>query len=204
MQLRRLALPVLLVLPVVAAAQAGPLPPADSALVGRILLAEDARDSAAAALAEGARHGDPRVRMLARRALGRIRDPLFAARDSFPAAAAPRAWTEPAWRLRYRALAAQRDDCVAIRRGLADSVWHVRLRAAALLTPACARDTAIVATLAGWIDALPRDTRQRPRGGVSWHAAAHAALALARIAPAEARHRLGTLAVHPDWHVRLY
>ncbi|HEX6037901.1 hypothetical protein, partial [Longimicrobium sp.] len=48
---------------------------ADSALVGRILLAEDRRDATDAALAAGLRHDDPRVRMLASRALGRIRDP---------------------------------------------------------------------------------------------------------------------------------
>src|SRR5215217_2707423 len=74
----------------------------DSALVGRILLAEDRRDSTDGALAEGERHADPRVRALARRARGRIRDPRFAARDSFPALRAAVEWPEPAWRLRFR------------------------------------------------------------------------------------------------------
>src|SRR4051812_9586444 len=41
---------------------------ADSALVGRILLAEDRRDSTDGALGAGARHGDARVRLLAQRA----------------------------------------------------------------------------------------------------------------------------------------
>src|SRR5688500_6124010 len=54
---------------------------ADSALIGRILVAEDRRDSTDTALAAGLRHADARVRMIARRARGRIRDPLFAARD---------------------------------------------------------------------------------------------------------------------------
>src|SRR5687767_14486541 len=54
---------------------------ADSALIGRILVAEDRRDSTDAAIAAGLRHADPRVRLIAGRALGRIRDPLFAARD---------------------------------------------------------------------------------------------------------------------------
>lgn len=177
---------------------------ADSALIGRILVAEDRRDSADAAIAQGLRHGDPRVRGMAGRAVGRIRDPRFAARDSLPAPAPPRAWPEPAWRLRYRALAGQREDCGALRAALGDSVWHVRLRAADLAGPACAADSALVRVLAGWVDALPRDTRRHAPGAVSWHAAAHAQVALARVAPAEARTRLPRLAAHADWHVRLY
>jgi cyclophilin family peptidyl-prolyl cis-trans isomerase len=179
-------------------------PAADSALVGRILVAEDRRDSTDAAITAGLRHDDPRVRLIAGRALGRIRDPLFAARDSLPPVAAPPAWPEPAWRLRYRALTAQRADCGALRAALADSVWQVRLRAAALADTTCGADAGLVRTLGGWVDALPRDTRRRAAGGVSWHAGAHAAVALARIAPRQARRRLGRLAAHPDWHVRLY
>jgi len=177
---------------------------ADSTLIGRILVAEDRRDSTDAALAEGMRHGDARVRLIAGRALGRIRDPLFAARDSLPPVAAPPAWPEPAWRLRYRALAARRADCGALRAALEDGAWQVRLRAAGLAEAPCGADSALVRVLSGWVDALPRDTRRRAAGGVSWHAGAHAELALARIAPDRARARLGGLATHPDWHVRLY
>ncbi|HST59859.1 MAG TPA: peptidylprolyl isomerase, partial [Longimicrobium sp.] len=177
---------------------------ADSALVGRILLAEDRRDGADAALATGLRHADPRVRRIAGRAGGRIRDTLFAARDSLPPVAAPPTWPEPAWRLRYRALADRRADCGALRTALADSAWQVRLRAAALADPSCGADSAFVRVLRGWVDALPDDTRSRAAGGISWHAGAHAAVALARIAPEEARARLGRLAAHPDRHARLY
>jgi cyclophilin family peptidyl-prolyl cis-trans isomerase len=177
---------------------------ADSALVGRILVAEDRRDSADAALAAGVRHEDPRIRLIARRALGRIRDPLFAARDSLPASTPPRAWPEPSWRLRYRALADRRADCGALRAALADSMWHVRLRAADVAEAGCGADSAFVRVLSGWVGSLPRDTRSRAAGGVSWHAAAHAEVALARIAPALARPRLGRLATHADWHARLY
>ncbi|HEX8394934.1 MAG TPA: peptidylprolyl isomerase [Longimicrobium sp.] len=177
---------------------------ADSALVGRILVAEDRRDASDAALAEGLRHADARVRLLAQRARGRIRDTLFAARDSLPPVAAAPAWPEPAWRLRYRALAAKRTDCGALRAALADSAWQVRLRAAGLADPACGADPAFVRVLTGWVDALPRDTRRRAASGVSWHAGAHAAVALARIAPEQARARMAPLAAHPDWHVRLY
>ena len=177
---------------------------ADSALVGRILVAEDRRDSTDAAIGAGLRHDDARVRLIARRALGRIRDPLFAARDSLAPATAPRAWPEPAWRLRYRALAGRREDCGALRAALADSVWHVRLRAVDLVEARCAGDSTLVRTLGRWVDALPRNAARRAAGAVSWHAAAHAELALARIAPAQARARLPRLASHPDWHVRMY
>lgn len=176
---------------------------ADSALIGRILAAEDRRDSTDAGLSAGIRSGDARVRLIARRAAGRIRDAEFKGRDSFPAAA-PVAWPEPAWRLRYRALTAQKDDCAAIRTALSDSVWHVRLRAADVVGAGCGADSAMVRVLAGWVDELPRDTGRRSSGGVSWHAAAHAAVALARIAPPLAQSRLPDLAEHPDWHVRLY
>src|SRR4029079_14859678 len=79
---------------------------ADSALIGRILLAEDHRDSSDAAIAEGLRHSDSRVRVIATRALGRIRAPRFAARAPLPPLPASPVWPEPAWRLRYRALTA--------------------------------------------------------------------------------------------------
>lgn len=177
---------------------------ADSALIGRILVAEDRRDSTDVALAEGMRHDDPRVRLIARRALGRIRDPLFAARDSLPAPAPAPAWPEPAWRLRYRALADRHADCGALRAALDDSAWQVRLHAADLAAAPCGADSALVRVMTRWVDALPRDTHPRAAGGVSWHAAAHAEVALARMAPALARARLGRLAAHPDWHVRMY
>jgi cyclophilin family peptidyl-prolyl cis-trans isomerase len=176
----------------------------DSALVGRILLAEDRRDSTDVALAEGARHPDARVRLIARRARGRIGDPRFAARDGLPASNATVVWPEPAWRLRYRALAAPRDDCVALRAALADSVWPVRLRAASLVTPVCAPDDALGATLRKWIDALPADASRRTINGVAWQAAAHGAVALARMRPAEARPRVRALAAHGQWQVRAY
>src|SRR5688572_33219304 len=72
-------------------AQPAALSASDSALIGRILLAEDRRDSTDAALAEGSRHADVRVRLLAQRARGRLGDPRFAARDSFTGRHAPAA-----------------------------------------------------------------------------------------------------------------
>jgi cyclophilin family peptidyl-prolyl cis-trans isomerase len=187
-----------------ASAQHQALSAADSALVGRILLAEDGRDSADTAVAEGMRHVDARIRALARRARGRIVDPLFVARDSLPALPAPISWPEPSWRARYRALAAQRTDCDALRTALTDSAWPVRLRAADLTPVECAADDRLAAILRTWIDALPTNTDRRKPGGVSWHAAAHAAVAIGRLRPQEAQVRIGRLAMHRQWQVRAY
>jgi cyclophilin family peptidyl-prolyl cis-trans isomerase len=199
-----LILVALAALPAFAGAQNTRLPAADSALVGRVLLAEDRRDSTDGALAEASRHADPRVRMLGQRAGGRIRDPRFAARDSLPALRAPVVWPEPAWRLRYRALATRRDDCGALRAALADIAWRLRLRAVDLIAPSCSADDSIALVLRRWIDAVPANTSRRERDGVSWHAAAHAAVALARVRPDEARPRLRRLATHAQWQLRMY
>ena len=194
----------LVVIPVALAAQSAQHMAADSALVGRILLAEDRRDSNNQAFAEGARHPELRVQDLARRARARARDPRFVARDSMRALPAPPVWPEPAWRLRYRALAAARADCSALRTALADSSWPVRLRAADLATADCAADAALVGTLSDWIDRLPNSPTRRARGAASWHGAARAIVALARVRPAEARSRLVRLSRHSVWQVRLY
>lgn len=162
---------------------------ADSALVGSILLAEDRRDSLSPALRAGLAHGDARIQTIARRAVARIGDAAFVLRDSFAALPAPPAYNDPAWRLRLRGLPGQRQDCNALRAALSDSAWPVRFRAAALAGPQCASDAATIAVLRGWASGTPRDAR-RTAGGVSWHAAAHGVLALARIAPAEAREPL--------------
>jgi cyclophilin family peptidyl-prolyl cis-trans isomerase len=185
-------------------AQAVALSRADSALVGRILVAEDRRDTSDAALAEGTRHSDGRVRLLARRAGERIRDPQFSQRDSFPALREPVAWPEPSWRLRYRGLTARRDDCQLLRTALADSVWPVRLRAADLVGSQCANDDSLAAVLGRWVDALPADPTRRASGDVSWHAVAHGIVALARVHPTDARTRLRTLAAQQPWQLRAY
>jgi cyclophilin family peptidyl-prolyl cis-trans isomerase len=184
-------------------AQTAPLSAGDSALIGRILLAEDRRDSLDAALGAGASHGDARVRALALRAQGRIRDSLFASRDSLPAVPAPPTWPEPAWRLRYRALT-RRTECGALRAALSDSAWPVRLRATDLVTATCAGDDTLAATLRAWIDALPANASRRAVGKVSWHAAAHAGMALARSRPSEARRRVARMASHGQWQLRMY
>ena len=200
-----LALSILLgASPGCAAAQQARLTRTDSALVGRILLAEDRRDSTDRALAEGLSHGDARVRALAWRARERIRDPRFVARDSMAALPAPPTWPEPAWRLRFRSLATWRNDCGALRAALADESWPVRFRAAGYVTGACAGDAGLAATLRQWIDALPADVTRRAPGSVSWHGAAHGIVALAKVSPDDARTRLARLASHPQWQLRMY
>ncbi|HYC51726.1 MAG TPA: peptidylprolyl isomerase [Gemmatimonadaceae bacterium] len=176
----------------------------DSALVGRVLLAEDRRDSTDRALSEALAHRDPRLRLLAQRARWRIRDPLFVARDSLPSLPPAFSWPQPTWRLRYCALAAQRNNCDALRAALADSVWPVRFRAMSFVTPACATDDSLALTLRQWVDALPVATSTRARGDVSWHAAARAIVAFAKIRPNEARWRTARMATHQQWQVRMY
>ena len=178
---------------------------ADSALVGRILLAEDRRDSTDAALAEGARHAEEQVELIARRARLRIRDAHAAPRDSMAPLPAPPTWAEPSWKAAYRALIAPTASCDAIRDAVrGPAAWPVRLRAADLVTPVCKADDALATSLRGWVDALPAEAAGHARGQVSWHAAAHGLVALARMRPADARPRVIALAVHRQWQVRTY
>jgi cyclophilin family peptidyl-prolyl cis-trans isomerase len=185
-------------------AQSAPLSAADSALVGRILLAEDRRDTSDRALGEGLRHVDARIRTLAQRAHGRTVDRRFAARVSLPALRPPPAWPNPRWRLRLGALGSEITTCGELHAPLADSAWQVRLRAADLTPAVCADDDRIASILRGWIDALPADASRRTRGNVSWHAAAHGIVALARVRPAQARVHVRKLAAHRQWQVRVY
>ncbi len=177
---------------------------ADSALVGRILLAEDRRDAGDAALTEGAAHADPRIRTLAQRARGRIRDPQFAARDSLPRLPAPPTWVEPAWRVRYRALTALRDDCNAMRLAAGDSAWPVRFRAAALVRESCARDEETAQAFLRWTRELPADLSRRRTGRVTWHGAAHGLVAAARLGHPDAKWNLSRFAIDREPNLRRY
>lgn len=195
----RLSTALLAVLPAVVLAQSR----ADSALVGRILLAEDQRDSASQALSEGIRHRDRRIATIARRATARIRDPKFANRDSLPPLPPPPKYADPAWRLRLREVNGKRADCAAMRAALADSAWPVRFVAADRVAPECGSDSAIVRTLLSWTENLPVVAARR-RGAVTWHAPAHAITALARLAPTRARALLQQIAPSPIPWLRMY
>ena len=186
-----------------AAAAAQRLTAADSALVARLLLAEDRRDTTRAAYADGLTHADARIRTIAQRGLARSLDPVYSRRDSLAPLPAPPHYDEPAWRLRYRALGNKNDDCAALAKALADSAWAVRLRAADLVTASCAGDATIRGALAGWGATLP-NTAARTAGGVSWHPTAHAIVAFARIAPNDARSDLFRFTKNPIPQVRAY
>lgn len=196
----RLAL-LLALAPGILGAQQRPLTRADSTLVARVLAAEDRREAADPALAEAATHRDPRLQLIARRALARVSDSLFPGREALPAPVPAPAWPEPAWRLRLRALT-PRSECAAATAALADSSWPVRLRAAAVAGRQCAGDAAAAATLRGWVEPVPADVSRRAPGGVSWHAAAAALPALARLDPAATRAVLPRYAAHAAWPLR--
>ena len=173
-------------------------------VIGRVLDAENRRDTVSGVLREAERHPDSAVSALAKRAIARTRDSTLSDRAALGEASPPPRWPEPAWRLRYRALASRTIDCSAVRTALTDSAWPVRLRAADVSMPRCAVDTAIRATLMQWIRDLPADARSRASGQVSWHAAAHALVALAKADPEGARPITRRLAAHANEHVRRY
>lgn len=174
----------------------------DTALVRRILVAEDRRDTTDPALVEGVASRDTRVTLIARRAMARMRDAGFAARDSLGALPAPPAYPEPAWRLRYRALTTRNADCTALRTALADASWHVRLRAADLAGTACRGDAAFTDTMRAWLSTSGNSARVRD--GAAWQPAAHALVALSRAAPDVARGALPAFLQHDAHWVRVY
>lgn len=182
-------------------AQQAPLSSTDSALIARILLAEDQRDASNPALTEGAQHPDTRIQLIARRAAARIGDPKFASRDSFPKLPAPPSYQDPAWRLRYRALKAS--DCVALRGALTDSTWAVRLHAIDLVSVTCANDSLLTRSLVTWVRTAPPNAA-RLRNTASWQPAAHALVALARLHPEIGRRMLPTVARNHTPALRVY
>lgn len=184
--------------------EGGALSAADSAIVMEVLAAEQRGDASAAILTRGASHPDPRVQMLAWRAQARMRDPRFAARDSLPPVRSAPAWPEPAWRLRLRALRPPAGNCAALFTAMSDSAWPVRFRAMDLADSSCARDTTLATALENAARTLPNAAARRAPGQPSWHAAAHALVALARVHPAAARRLLRRHAAHPQWQVRAY
>jgi cyclophilin family peptidyl-prolyl cis-trans isomerase len=183
-------------------AQQARLTQADSGLVARILTAEDRRDTTATAIAEGLRHRDGRIQLIARRAQARIRDPKFAARDSLPPVAAPPKYADPAWRLRYRALSAKPAPCDLISWALTDSVWAVRLHAVDVAPKECANDE-LLTVLRNWVHDETAGNH-RKSGEVSWHARAHGLTALARLFPVEARRELPNVVRSPIPWLRTY
>ncbi len=180
----------------------GSSPAPDTVLIRRILSAEDRRDTTDRALAEGIASKDTRVALIARRALARIRDARFAARDSLGALPASPSYPDPAWRLRYRALDPKKIECGTLAAALADSSWHVRLRAADLVTASCAGNVDLVTVLRTWLPSV--SMRTRTANGAAWQPAAHALVALARVSSADARAALPQFTRNDSHWVRVY
>lgn len=174
----------------------------DTVLLWRVLSAEDRRDTTDRALADAVKSRDPRVALIARRAMARIGDPKYSARDALGALPAPTPYPDPAWRLRFRVLNPREIDCGALRSALSDESWHVRLRAADLLNATCAGDGTLVATLRDWLPSATQ--RTRTAGASAWQPAAHALVALARLAPADARGTLPAFVRNDAHWVRVY
>ncbi|MDP1568472.1 MAG: peptidylprolyl isomerase [Vicinamibacterales bacterium] len=91
----------------------------------------------------------------------------------------------------------QRSDCQPVLRAIDDPNGHVALQAIDLAGNGCpdaAPQTPRLRTLADGLSSAPG----------AWHRAAHAIVALARTAPAEAAPLLPRFAAHGTWQVRMY
>lgn len=197
--LRRACLTVALTLPLGASAAAGqearpsanPLTETDSTLIYEVLVAEERRDASAPALQTGIAHPDARVRRISRRAVARITDSTFAARDSLgrPDARPFPRWPLPEWEERFRALSASSVGCDTLYGAIADSAVQVRLRAIALAgnQQVCRAHPGMLAALDRFVRAMPANTIARRVPGGSWHEGATALLSYALLAPDSAR-----------------
>jgi cyclophilin family peptidyl-prolyl cis-trans isomerase/HEAT repeat protein len=105
-------------------------------------------------------------------------------------------------RVRHEALRAwgrqlQKTSCAPIQTALRDQDVHVMLQAIDLLGAGCPDGE----SPAGALGSLALVLTAKPG---AWHAPAHAIVALARVAPDEARKLLPRFAEHNTWQVRMY
>lgn len=189
-----------------AARQQPALSRADSALIYAILTAEERRDAEAEALRTGAAHADPRVQLISRRALARITDSTFAARDSLgrPDDRAVPTWALPEWAERFRALSARTLGCDTLFRAVADSAIQVRLRGIALAgnQAACRTHPEMQAMLRQIVDGMPANASSRQGREGSWHEGAAALLSYALLVPDSASPFISRYGRHPTPQVR--
>jgi cyclophilin family peptidyl-prolyl cis-trans isomerase/HEAT repeat protein len=139
---------------------------------------------------------DPEVRRLA--AAATALDGALEGREAL----VKRAMADRDARVRWEGLRAwgrqfQKANCAPVRAAVKDADAHVRLQALDLLGNGCAAGDASAPDLIAAVESLTNEPRQ-------WHAAAHAAVSLAKVAPAEARKVLPRLVKHPTWQVRMY
>lgn len=105
-------------------------------------------------------------------------------------------------RVRYEALRAwgrqlQKTSCAPIQAALRDQDAHVMLQAIDLLGAGCPDGESPAAAL----ESLALELTAKPG---MWHAPAHAIVALARVAPDQARKVLSRFVEHNTWQVRMY
>jgi cyclophilin family peptidyl-prolyl cis-trans isomerase/HEAT repeat protein len=103
---------------------------------------------------------------------------------------------------RYEALRAwgrhlRASDCEPVLRAIDDGDAHVSLLAIDLAGDGCPAGPPIAPRLAALAEGLTSDAS-------AWHRPAHALVALARVAPGDARRLLPRFAAHDVWQVRMY
>jgi len=91
----------------------------------------------------------------------------------------------------------QKTNCAPVRAAVKDADPQVRLQAIDLLGNGCPAGDASVAELNAAVESLGSQPR-------SWHAAAHAIVSLAKVAPSEARKAMPRFVQHSIWQVRMY
>jgi peptidyl-prolyl cis-trans isomerase B (cyclophilin B) len=164
------------------------------------------RESIASAIAEDP---DAQVRRLAVAALPNVQDSIFR-REQLARAARDR---DPMVRLEwvrvFRLAEAGLSGCGPLMAALTDPVPHVQLAAIDALGGSCPeRDTVLVPlrvqTLRYFIETGPDGVTGRTARNVSWHARAHALVALARVDSANSSEILRRDSRHPVWQVRMY
>ncbi len=139
---------------------------------------------------------DAEVRRLAALAAGM--DGALAGRDALIA----RAMADKVARVRVEGLRAygrhlQKASCGPVRASVRDPDPHVRLQAIDQLGNGCPASEDAAADLKAVVETLGAQPR-------TWHAPAHALVALARVSPADARGALPRHAAHATWQVRMY
>ena len=94
--------------------------------------------------------------------------------------------------------------CGPLVRATRDPDAHVALTAIDALAAPCEPASDATSRLARLVREMPRTATARAGTRGSWHAGAHAAVSLARVAPDSARAMIRMLISHPVWQVRMY
>jgi cyclophilin family peptidyl-prolyl cis-trans isomerase/HEAT repeat protein len=138
---------------------------------------------------------DPQVRRFAVAALANV-----AAADR--STRLLRALRDPSFMVRYDAVrvynrTVQPTGCAPVLAAIDDRSIHVALAAIDALGDGCPAGPSPIAKLIELADSVGRN-------GAGWHRAAHAFVALARVARDHATGRMPAFAEHPTWQVRMY